>query len=117
MVENHNSNFSYENNFDYKDSLFCSKCFLTGREFEESGFLGCENCYKVFKTLIDEYISQTQLNNFHTGKIYASQEKSKIINQIKQLEKEVKDFVIFDREQIAKKKEQLAKLKEKFYDK
>ena len=50
--------------------IFCPKCFCTLQEFLETGFLGCENCYRVFKEQIDEYIKDCQPANIHTGKMY-----------------------------------------------
>lgn len=57
---------------EFVEPKFCPKCFTTLQDFVSSGFLGCENCYKVFKTQVDSFIKSCQLSSKHIGKIYTS---------------------------------------------
>lgn len=49
--------------------VICNKCGKTYTEFKNTGLLGCENCYKVFKTTIVPIIKRVQLSNNHIGKV------------------------------------------------
>ena len=51
-------------------AIFCPKCLHSLKEYIETGFVGCEHCYKVFYEQIDKYIKDFQVSNIHTGKMY-----------------------------------------------
>ena len=57
-------------NLEYKQPIFCDKCYTTLTDFLDSGFVGCENCYKVFNEEVKRYINSTQFNAHHSGKMY-----------------------------------------------
>jgi protein arginine kinase activator len=48
--------------------LICSKCGCTPTSFKETGRLGCQNCYKDLKLLIDGIIESSQKGMRHKGK-------------------------------------------------
>jgi protein arginine kinase activator len=48
--------------------LICSKCGCTTMSFKETGRLGCPNCYKDLKLLIDGIIESSQKGMVHKGK-------------------------------------------------
>lgn len=51
------------------NEIVCENCGKTYREFKESGLLGCENCYSVFKSSVLPIIKRVQLSTEHCGKI------------------------------------------------
>jgi protein arginine kinase activator len=50
------------------NSLICSRCGCTPAGFKETGRLGCENCYRDLKPLIDGIIENSQKRTRHIGK-------------------------------------------------
>lgn len=50
------------------NSLICSECGCTPMSFRETGRLGCANCYKDLKPLINGIIESSQKGTVHTGK-------------------------------------------------
>ncbi|MDR0742459.1 MAG: UvrB/UvrC motif-containing protein [Puniceicoccales bacterium] len=50
------------------NGLICSKCGCTPMSFKETGRLGCPNCYKDLKLLIDGIIESSQKGTIHKGK-------------------------------------------------
>lgn len=48
--------------------LACSKCNMTYDEFLETGELGCNNCYDVFKLKIDQLLKNIHGANRHVGR-------------------------------------------------
>ncbi len=50
------------------NSLICSECGCTPMSFRETGRLGCANCYKDLKLLINGIIESSQKGIVHTGK-------------------------------------------------
>lgn len=55
---------------DYGEKVFCKHCFCTLDEFIKTGFVGCEYCYDVFESEINEYILCSQKSDKHIGKLY-----------------------------------------------
>jgi protein arginine kinase activator len=53
--------------------LICSKCGCTPMSFKETGRLGCSNCYKDLKLLVDGIVESAQKGMFHKGKKPKSQ--------------------------------------------
>lgn len=70
-MDNLNVN-EFINDLEYVEPKFCSKCFTTLKDFVDTGFLGCENCYKVFKNEIESFVKSCQISTKHVGKIYAT---------------------------------------------
>lgn len=48
--------------------LRCSSCGITAEEFKRSGLVGCEQCYKTFRTIINPIIQRVQGKTEHKGK-------------------------------------------------
>ncbi|MDR2738136.1 MAG: UvrB/UvrC motif-containing protein [Puniceicoccales bacterium] len=48
--------------------LICSKCGCTPMSFKETGRLGCPNCYKDLKLLVDGIVESSQKGVHHKGK-------------------------------------------------
>ena len=49
----------------------CAECGTTEEEFLNTGYVGCENCYKEFANLILPRVSQMQQGLVHVGKMPA----------------------------------------------
>ena len=47
----------------------CSKCKTTYAEIKNSGFLGCDECYKQFAKILAIFIKRVQKGMEHIGKI------------------------------------------------
>ncbi|MDR2720732.1 MAG: UvrB/UvrC motif-containing protein [Puniceicoccales bacterium] len=50
------------------NGLICSSCGCTPIVFKETGRLGCENCYRDLKPLIEKIIESFQKGMCHVGK-------------------------------------------------
>jgi protein arginine kinase activator len=48
--------------------MICSNCGCTPASFRETGRLGCPNCYRDLKPLIDDIIDSSQKGVMHKGK-------------------------------------------------
>jgi protein arginine kinase activator len=51
------------------NGLICSKCGCTPMSFKETGRLGCPNCYKDLKLLVDGIVESSQKGPSHSGKV------------------------------------------------
>ncbi|MDR1432968.1 MAG: UvrB/UvrC motif-containing protein [Puniceicoccales bacterium] len=51
------------------NGLICSKCGCTPMSFKETGRLGCPNCYKDLKPLVDGIVESSQKGMVHSGKV------------------------------------------------
>jgi protein arginine kinase activator len=49
--------------------IVCSNCGLTYDEFKKTGKLGCSDCYKEFKVVLDPRIKSLQAGIKHVGKV------------------------------------------------
>ena len=49
----------------------CPKCKTTYAEFKNTGFLGCDECYKQFSKILAIFIKRVQNGTEHNGKIPA----------------------------------------------
>ena len=47
----------------------CEKCKTTLSDFEETLYVGCENCYKVFANEISKKVSELNGKNIYVGKV------------------------------------------------
>ncbi len=47
----------------------CPKCKTTYAEFKNTGFLGCDECYKQFLKILAIFIKRVQNGSNHVGKI------------------------------------------------
>ena len=56
--------------FEFTQPIFCNKCYTTLDSFVDTGYVGCENCYKVFDAEIKKYVASTQFSGHHIGKMY-----------------------------------------------
>ncbi|OPJ57413.1 UvrB/UvrC motif-containing protein [Clostridium chromiireducens] len=68
MLSNTESNKSSIDNNKIKE-IVCSSCGLTYNEFKRSGKLGCSDCYKDFKVVLEPRIKSLQAGVKHVGKI------------------------------------------------
>lgn len=50
-------------------TLTCDKCNMTYDEFLQTGKFGCEECYEVFKTKLDQILKNIHGANKHVGRI------------------------------------------------
>ena len=48
--------------------VICDKCGMSYYEFQNTGKLGCDQCYKKFKTGLDPLLNRIQGSNRHIGK-------------------------------------------------
>ncbi|MCI8362562.1 MAG: hypothetical protein HFJ41_05500 [Clostridia bacterium] len=67
-------------------TLICDRCNITYDEFLQTGKFGCEECYEVFKTKLDQILKNIHGANRHVGRIGNSMEgseKSQIVDNYK----------------------------------
>ncbi len=57
-------------------STRCERCGRTYRDFAQTGFLGCADCYEVFDTAIEPLIKRMQGGPEHRGKTPRGRERS-----------------------------------------
>ena len=68
LVEYFNNNHQSSSAIKINDSE-CNKCKTTYAEFKNTGFLGCEECYKQFSKILSIFIKRVQNDSEHVGKI------------------------------------------------
>lgn len=68
ILSNTDSNKTSIDNNKIKE-IVCSSCGLTYNEFKRSGKLGCSDCYKDFKVVLEPRIKSLQAGIKHVGKI------------------------------------------------
>ncbi len=51
-----------------RGELSCDNCGTTLSDFKNTGKVGCQECYKVFKKYVDQVIGSVQYGEVHTGK-------------------------------------------------
>ncbi len=52
-----------------KQMIYCPECNTTLEDFLTTGFVGCANCYQVFKSHLSEFALDIHGRNMHIGKI------------------------------------------------
>lgn len=52
-----------------EEKLVCNKCGETVEEFKKTGCVGCEECYDVFRNIINDKIKDSQPGAKHIGRI------------------------------------------------
>ena len=48
--------------------ICCSNCGITAEEFKRTGLVGCEQCYKTFRSIVNPIIQRVQGKTEHKGK-------------------------------------------------
>jgi protein arginine kinase activator len=88
------SNTRRKNIEEVNDIKLCEKCGMSYKEFEKTGKIGCENCYKTFGEMFTPVIKKIQKNVKHTGK-FPEKMKEKIIldKEIEKLKSELNEAV------------------------
>lgn len=96
--------------------IICPSCGTDHATFKKTGRLGCEDCYKHFKSTIDEILPSIQPGREHKGKIAGENSaeflKKKKINDLKEnlkkaiLDERYEDAAKF-RDEIKKEEENL----------
>ncbi len=75
--------------------LVCSNCGLTYDEFKKSGILGCSDCYKEFKSVLDPRIKSLQVGVKHIGKIPNMKGKELVQRRrLKDLKEEMQKIIV-----------------------
>lgn len=57
-----------ENTPENKTELVCPQCSWRESQLNSSGRLGCENCYKVFSSLLNDALKKMHHGSSHVGK-------------------------------------------------
>lgn len=87
-----------------QQQLSCEKCGMTITEFSESGKLGCQQCYSVFRNSLDPIIRQVHGQFTHIGKFPPNVSQTmKIKKSIDNLKIELKKSVEEERYEDAAK--------------
>ncbi len=97
----------------------CKNCGTYLSDFYETGLVGCEKCYEVFKDEIENAVKEIQFGDMHTGKVppFSSEEKSLLI-RYERLFKEKENAVMEGRfSDVRAISEELIALKEKLEEK
>jgi protein arginine kinase activator len=95
-------------------NTICPKCKWKISKFQQTGRLGCENCYQTFFEVLSETLNSMHKGNIHTGKYPNLQESGEgslmldILNLQKQLDEHVKRE---EYENAAQLRDQINKLK------
>ena len=74
----------------------CSVCGTTGREFLQSGFLGCDRCYGELSEILFPVIQKVQAGTRHSGKaphLYGAKPRSDPANEYERLKHELESAV------------------------
>jgi protein arginine kinase activator len=75
--------------------IVCSNCGLTYDEFKKSGKLGCSDCYKEFKAVLEPRIKSLQAGAKHVGKIPNIKGKELIRRRkLKDLKEEMQKLIV-----------------------
>lgn len=86
-----------KNNIDDKKikKIVCSSCGLTYDEFKKSGRLGCSDCYKEFKLVLEPRIKSLQAGMKHVGKVPKAKGKELMQKRkLKGLKEEMQKLII-----------------------
>jgi len=76
-------------------AIVCSNCGLTYDEFKKSGKLGCSDCYKEFKIVLEPRIKSLQAGVKHVGKIPNTKGKELIRRRkLKDLKEEMQKLIV-----------------------
>lgn len=94
---------SFENNNfnSSKNILKCEKCGNTLNNIKNTGKMGCDNCYKVFKNNIFPIIKNFQFDNVHIGKGTKYNKENKIQNELKDLKLKLKQAIELENYELA----------------
>lgn len=88
---NENSSVLENNN---SQKLVCQNCGMSYQEFTNRGLFGCEECFNVFESKLDDLFKKIHGNIRHTGKYPLSfQQKLEAKSEITDLKKEMKSAV------------------------
>lgn len=95
--------------------ISCDFCGTTLSEFKKTGFAGCDRCYDVFSTDVENVLSKIQPSTTHTGKIAGPKgEEIQIANEIKTLKEKLRLAIMDERyEDAAKLRDEVRSLEEK----
>jgi protein arginine kinase activator len=94
--------------------VVCSNCKWNSDNFQKTGKLGCEKCYKAFSDIISKTISNIQKGNLHIGKRPGenTSEISLIMMDILNLQKKLEEYVLREEfEKAADIRDQINQLK------
>lgn len=101
------------------DSNICSVCGMTYDLFMQEGKLGCANCYKTFRKVLDKSVRQVQGAASHVGKRPKGfvSHTDRIINELTDIDKlsiRLQDAIEKEEfEEAARLRDQIRSLKEK----
>lgn len=75
----------------------CSNCGLTYDQFKKLGKLGCTECYKEFKIVLDPKIKSLQAGVKHIGKIPKTKGKELVqMRKLKDLKQEMQQLITLE---------------------
>lgn len=88
-------------------NLLCDKCGTDIRDFKKNNFLGCQNCYEIFREDVLDFLTSNNLGLKHIGKEPKTISKELKILQLSILEEKLKINILkekFEEATIIKKK-------------
>lgn len=85
----------------------CSACGTTKSDLREKGRLGCSECYAVFAATLEPILSRTHGSIQHRGKIPQPSRNLDLKNELRRLQKDLRDAII------SENYERAAKLRDK----
>jgi len=72
----------------------CPKCGLTYSDFQQSGFVGCEHCWEIFRTELEQILRRIHGSSSHHGKTpHGVSGEVKVTLGIKQLQEQLRNAV------------------------
>lgn len=95
MISEIFSNSDNNENSTKVEEIVCSNCGLTYDEFKKSGRLGCYDCYKEFKVVLEPRIKSLQAGVKHVGKIPKIKGKELVQKRkLKDLKQEMQKLIV-----------------------
>ncbi|PCJ59497.1 MAG: hypothetical protein COA79_10650 [Planctomycetota bacterium] len=107
---NHQNNLKYLSIFKNDDSIKklllneetkCSNCGSSPNDFFSKGYLGCEEDYDLFRSVINQILMTLNGTAQHIGKKYYKNPKEKVISRINTLEYNLQKAIEEERYELA----------------
>lgn len=73
--------------------LKCDRCGMTAHDFNNTGRMGCANCYEVFFEPMQDLLTRMQGNTIHRGKVPKKSQQEQSKEQLQQLKNELQDCI------------------------
>lgn len=102
-------------NMNIQNEIKCENCGTTYNEFKNIGILGCSECYKTFKNIINPMIKRVQRDIEHVGKLPMKNGKELIEKKkLLKLKEELQQAILVEEyEKAAQIRDEIKKIQQK----